>query len=117
MKDINDMMEYEGDDKVKLVFSAPGIRDDMDEQVRILIGLNVDIIISMDNDVPIEEVRHICEKFYNIRNVYYTYDKWDLLGQKDSVADMPNKIFNFMMKYKIKYDAHEHQEYLKSLKK
>ena len=88
-----------------------------DEQVRILIGLNVDIIISMDKDVPIEEVRHICEKFYNIRNVYYTYDKWDLLGEKDSVADMPNKIFDFMMKYKIKYDAHEHQEYLKSLKK
>ena len=36
VKDINDMMEYEGDDKVKLVFSAPGIRDDMDEQVSIL---------------------------------------------------------------------------------
>ena len=74
-----------------------------DEQVRILIGLNVDIVISMDKDVPLEEVRHICEKFYNIRNVYYTYDKWDLLGEKDSVADMPNKIFDFMMKYKIKY--------------
>ena len=87
-----------------------------DEQVRILIGLNVDIIISMDKDVPLEEVRHICEKFYNIRNVYYTYDKWDLLGEKDSVADMSNKIFDFMMKYKIKYDAHEHQEYLNSLK-
>ena len=88
-----------------------------DEQVRIIIGLNVDIIISLDKDVQIEEVRHICEKFYNIRNVYYTYDKWDLLGEKDSVADMPNKIFDFMLKYKIKYDAHEHQEYLKSLKK
>lgn len=88
-----------------------------DEQVRVLIGLNVDIIVSMDKDVPLEEVRHICDKFYNIRNVYYTYDKWDLLGEKDSIADMSNKIFDFMMKYKTKYDAHEHNEYLKSLKK
>lgn len=88
-----------------------------DEQMRILIGLNVDIIISMDNDVSIEEIRHMASKFYHIRNVYYTYDKWDLLGEKDSIADMPNKIFNFMMKYKMKYDADEHKEYLKSLEK
>ena len=88
-----------------------------DEQVRILIGLNVDIIISLDNDIRIEEVRHLCEKFYNIRNVYYTYDKWDILGKKESIADKSNKIFNFFMKYKIKYDESEHREYLKSLDK
>ena len=88
-----------------------------DEQVRILVGLNVDIIISMDKDVPIEEVRHLCSKFNNIRNVYYTYDKWDLLDEKDSIADKPNKIFDFLMKYKIKYNAHEHREYIKSLEK
>ena len=88
-----------------------------DEQVRILIGLNVDIIISMDNDVPLQEIRHMCEKLCKGRNVYYTYDKWNLLGKKDSIADMPNKIFDFFMKNKIKYDATEHQEYLKSLKK
>lgn len=88
-----------------------------DEQVRILVGLNVDIIISLDNDVPIEEVRHICAKFKDIRNVYYTHDKWNLLGEKDSVADMSNKIFNFMMKYKVKYDDNEHRKYLKSLEK
>lgn len=88
-----------------------------DEQARILIGLNVDIIISMDNDIPIEEIRHMASKFYHIRNVYYTYDKYNLLGKKDSIADMPNKIFDFMMKYKIKYDEKEHSIYLKSLNK
>ena len=88
-----------------------------DEQVRILIGLNVDIIISMDNDIPIEEVRHICEKFYGIRNVYYTWDKWNLLGEKDSIADKPNKIYDFLFKYKVKYDISEHKKYLDSLKK
>lgn len=88
-----------------------------DEQVRILIGLNVDIIISMDNDVPIQEVRHMCEKLCKGRNVYYTHDKWGLLGEKDSVADMPNKIFDFLMKHKIKYDANEQREYKKELNK
>lgn len=88
-----------------------------DEQIRILIGLNVDIIISMDNDVPIEEVRHMASKFYRVRNVYYTHDSYNLIGKKDSIADAPNKIFNFLMKYKIKYDESEHQKYLKSLEK
>lgn len=88
-----------------------------DEQVKILIGLNVDIILAMDNDIPIEEVRHMADKFYNIRNVYYIYDKWDLIPQKSSPADCSNKIFNFLMKYKIKYDEKEHREYLKSLNK
>lgn len=87
------------------------------EQINILIGLNVDIIISMDKDIPLEEIRHMCSKFYNIRNVYYTYDSYDLLGEKDSVADAPNKIFDFLMKYKIKYDSKEHELYLKSLEK
>lgn len=88
-----------------------------DEQIRVLIGLNVDIIISMDNDIPIEEIRHMASKFYRIRNVYYTHDSYNLLGKKDSIADMSNKIFNFLMKYKIKYDDKEHQLYLKSLEK
>lgn len=88
-----------------------------DEQVRILIGLNVDIIIAMDKDVPIEEVRFMCERFKNIRNVFYLHDKWDLLGEKDSPADMSNKIFDFLMRYKVRYDENEHREYLKSLGK
>ena len=85
------------------------------EQVSILIGLNVDIIISMDKDININEVRHLCSKFYNIRNVYYTYDAHDLLGAKDSIADAPNKIFEYLMKYKVKYDKNEHELYQKSL--
>lgn len=88
-----------------------------DEQLRILIGLNVDIILAMDNDVSVEEVRHMANKFYRMRNVYYIYDKWDLIPQKSSPADCSNKIFNFLMKHKVKYDKHEHQLYQESLKK
>ena len=36
IEDMNDMLHYKGDDKIKLSFNAPGIRDDMDEQVSIL---------------------------------------------------------------------------------
>lgn len=36
VKDINSMLGYKGDDKIKLIYSAPEIRDDIDEQVNIL---------------------------------------------------------------------------------
>ena len=74
-----------------------------DEQASILHGLNVDIIISMDKDIPREEVEYMCSKLCKGRNVYYTWDSYDLLGKKDSVADAPNKIFDFLMKHKVKY--------------
>ena len=88
-----------------------------DEQARILIGLDTEIIIALDKDIPIEEVRCMCEKFYNIRHVSYIYDKFDLLGDKDSPADAQNKIFNYLLEHRVKYDYSEHQKYLKSLKK
>lgn len=86
-----------------------------DEQVRILIGLNSEIVIALDKDVDINEIRHIAEKFYKIRKVSYIYDKWGLLENKDSPADKGNKIYNFLFEHRIIYDEYEHQEYLKSL--
>ena len=89
-----------------------------DEQVAILKHLNgvKEIIISMDKDVSIDEVRQICEKF-NGYNISYTYDKWDLLEEKQSIADAPKKIFNFLFKHRIKYDESEHNKYQASLQK
>lgn len=89
-----------------------------EEQVRIILSLDInEIVICMDKDVPIEEVRSICEKFYRIRKVSYILDKWDLLEEKDSPADASNKIYNFLFKHRIVYDESEHQKYLKSLEK
>lgn len=88
-----------------------------DEQARILNGLNVEIVICLDKDVSINEVRSMCEKFYRIKNVSYVYDKWDLLDEKQSPADASKKIFDFMFKYRVKYDYKEHQKYLDSLNK
>ena len=89
-----------------------------DEQVRIILSLNIqEIVIALDNDVPIEEVWHICEKFYNVRKVSYIRDSHQLLGKKDAPADANNKIYNFLFKYRVVYDTDKHKQYLKSLEK
>lgn len=88
-----------------------------EEQVRILIGLNVEIVIALDKDVPIEEVWNACEKFYRLRNVSYIYDEHDVLKEKESPADGNKKVFDFLFKYRIPYDKDKHEKYLESLKK
>lgn len=87
-----------------------------DEQVRILIGLNVEIIIAFDKDISTEEVRHACEKFKNIRKVSYIKDKWDILSPKDSPADACNKDYQFLFDNRIVYDRNEQRKYQESLK-
>lgn len=86
-----------------------------DEQVRILIGLDVEIVIALDKDIPIEEVRHMCQRFNNIRKVSYIYDKWDILGKKDSPADARNKEYQFLFDNRIVYDREEQRKYKESL--
>ena len=76
----------------------------------------MDIVIALDKDVGLNDIKKECEKFYGIRNVYYIYDKWNILGEKESPADRPNKQYEFMLKYKVKYDEKEHEEYKKWLK-
>jgi DNA primase len=92
---------------------AVGCHDISDEQVRILISLDVDIIIQMDKGIDINHIRSLCDKFYTIRNIYYVYDKYGLLEDKESPADKSNKIYNYLFKYKIKYDEKERKEYLR----
>jgi len=91
--------------------------DISDEQVKILIGLNVDIVIAFDKGISIEHIRSTCEHFYGVRNIYYIYDKYDLLKGKESPADAVNKIFGYLLKYKISYDEKERRLYLKWLEK
>lgn len=88
-----------------------------DEQSKILIGLNKEIIIAFDKDVDINQIRYNCEKFYQIRKISYIHDKWGLLGDKDSPADARNQIYNFMIKHRTEYNKKEHEEYKKSLRK
>lgn len=87
-----------------------------DEQVRILIGLNVEIVIGLDKDVDINEVRHMCEKFKNVRKVSYIHDFMDILGEKDAPMDASNKDYQFLFESRIVYDRSEQRKYQESLK-
>lgn len=88
-----------------------------EEQVKILISLNVEIVIALDEGIDINHIRKECEKFYPIRKVSYIYDKWGLIekGSKNSPADMLNKIYQFLFKHRIVYDDNERKEYKKWL--
>lgn len=89
-----------------------------EEQRRIIQSLNIsEVVIALDKDVSIDEVRCICEKFYGFRNVSYIRDTWGLLNDKDSPCDSQNKIYNFLFKYRVEYNENEHRKYLASLKK
>ena len=88
-----------------------------DEQIRILIGLNVEVIIAFDNDISIDETRHACEKFKNIRKVSYIHDFMGILGSKDSPADARDKDYRFLFDNRIVYDRDEQRKYPESLKK
>ena len=88
-----------------------------DEQVRILIGLNVEVVIAFDKDICVNEVRHACEKFKNIRKVSYIRDEWDILNEKDSPADARNKDYQFLFDNRIVYDREEQRKYQESLRK
>lgn len=85
------------------------------EQVKILIGLNCDIVVAYDKDIPLKHIRSECSKFFGIRNIYYIYDKHDLLKDKEAPMDANNKIYNYLLKHKVKYDEKEHREYLKEI--
>ena len=87
-----------------------------DEQVRILMGLNVEIVIALDNDVDINEVRHLCEKFRNVRRVSYINDFMGILGEKDAPMDARNRDYKFLFDNRIVYDENEHRKYKESLK-
>ena len=45
-----------------------------EEQVRIILGLDVnEIVIALDNDVPEEEIWSMCERFFRQRKVFYIF--------------------------------------------
>jgi len=91
--------------------------DVSDEQVKILIGLNVDVVIAFDKGISIEHIRSTCDRFYGVRTVYYIFDKYDILEDKMSPADATNKIFNYLLKYKTLYDEKERRKHLEWLEK
>ena len=86
-----------------------------EEQIKILIGLDVEIVIAFDVGVDINHIRNICNNFYGIRKISYIFDKHGVLGDpnlKNSPADCGKKKFDYLFKYRNVYDENERKEFL-----
>jgi len=82
------------------------------EQISIILGLNVkEVIIAMDNDIDVNEVRSLCHNFYGLRKVSYIKDNEGLLGKKDSPCDKGNVIYTKLFNNRITYDCLEESKY------
>lgn len=83
---------------------ALGSHNITDEQRKILLGLNVDIIIAFDKGIKEDFIKEVCDTFYGKRNIYYTYDRDDLLKNKQSPFDNGRMIFDILLDDKIRYE-------------
>ena len=80
-----------------------GSHDLSDEQVKILIGLNVNIVLAYDSDIPLEFMESECKKFKGLRNVSIVINQYDVLKEKESPADATLKIWEALYKRRIVY--------------
>ena len=80
-----------------------GSHDLSDEQVKILIGLNVNIVLAYDEDVPLEFMENEAKKFKGLRNVSIVINQYDILKDKQSPADATLKIWEALYKRRINY--------------
>ena len=88
------------------------------EQVDIILSLDIsEVIIALDADVDINEVRWTAEKFYEKIKVSFMHDNTGLLGAKDSPADLRNADYQYLFDNRIEYNEAEHEKYVESLKK
>lgn len=88
------------------------------EQIHIIRTLNIkELVICLDNDVDINEIRWIAEQFKHYLKVSYIKDFMGLLNEKDSPCDASNKDYQFLFDNRIVYDKSEQRKYQESLKK
>lgn len=88
------------------------------EQVRIINSLKInELVICLDNDVDINEIRWVAEQFKNRMKVSYIKDFMGILSEKDSPCDARNKDYQFLFDNRIVYDKSEQRKYQESLKK
>lgn len=96
---------------------AVGSHEISEQQARILLSLDVEIVVVMDKGITRQHIRSLCEKFYGKRKVSYIWDSLDLLKDKEAPADKIDKVYKYLFKNRIVYDEREHKEYLKELEK
>ena len=75
-----------------------------EEQVKILLSLNVnEIVLAYDSDIPLEFISMECKKFKDLRTVSAILNKDNILGEKESPADVCLKDFTFLYDNRVKY--------------
>ena len=88
------------------------------EQIRIINSLDIkELVICLDNDVNIDEIRWIAEQFKHRIKVSYIKDFMGILSEKDSPCDARKKDYQFLFDNRIVYDKSEQRKYIESLEK
>ena len=60
-------------------------------QIDMIVRLGVDIILAMDKDVKKDEIEQIANRFPDGVPIYYIYDEDEILEEKESPSDNPQK--------------------------
>lgn len=91
-----------------------------EKQADIIHTLDIEeIVLCMDEDVCIDEVRFMANRLYendNSKKISYIYDSWGIMDSKQSPADLRAKTFDFLFENRIVFDVSERQAYKDSLK-
>lgn len=68
--------------------------------------VDTEVVIALDKDVMADEqyLKEQCSKFSKFRKTSYIYDRYDILGEKDSPIDKGYRIFRHLLKYRIDYE-------------
>ena len=110
IKQLKEVIVFEAEKSV-LKMASKGIRntccvcchDLSEEQVKILIGLNVNIVLAYDSDIPLEFMESEAKKFKGLRNVSIVTNQYNILKDKESPADSTLKIWEALYKRRIVY--------------
>lgn len=85
-KGVLQLWEY-GDRNV----GSTGGKELSSQQIELLTRLSVDIVLVQDKDVTKDEIEETANKFVEHVPIYYIYDKDNILDEKESPTDNPDK--------------------------
>lgn len=70
-------------------------------QLKILAKLGASVTFALDEEIRIKDDKNI-QKLKNFVNVYYLWDRWNLLRPKDAPVDMGEKVFKTLYENKVR---------------
>ena len=71
-------------------------------QAKILMKLGVNVVFMLDKEINIREDNNIT-MLKNYTNVYYYFDSYNLLGEKDSPVDKGREVFRKLYESRLRY--------------